>query len=79
MEPPTWLPQLPEWVPYPFIVWFVIEGVVLAVLGVLLRDLVGPVSTTAVALGNVVAFVGVGTVVLGSMAYFVLVSLRFYG
>lgn len=72
------LPALPEWVPYPHLVWFVVEGLVLALLGTLVRDLVGPSVPAAVVLGNVVLFVGVSTAVLGGVAYFVLVSVRQY-
>ena len=78
MDAPAWLPDLPPWVPYPYLAWFVVEGVALAVLGLALRDLVGPSSPTAAALGAVVLFVGVSTVVLAGLAYFVLLSIRFY-
>ncbi len=77
-RPPEWLPDLPEWVPYPYLVWFVAEGLVLALLGVLVRELAGPSFPGAVTLGDVVLFVGVSTAVLGSMAYFTLVSVRLY-
>ena len=79
MDAPSWLPSLPEWVPYPYVVWFVVEGLVLGVLGTLVRDVLGPSAAWAVTLGNVVAFVGVSTAVLGAVAYLVLVSWRFYG
>lgn len=78
MEPPSWLPDLPAWVPYPFLVWFVVEGAVLAVLGVLIRDLAGPVVGWALTLGNVLLFVGVSTVVLASVVYFFLLSVQLY-
>lgn len=68
------LPSLPEWVPYPHVVWFVVEGVVIGLIGLLVRDFLGPAVQALVALGNVLLFVGGASAVLGGLAWVVLVA-----
>lgn len=70
------LPALPEWVPYPLIVWFVIEGIALGLVGFLVRDYLGPYVAELVVLGNVVFFVGSVTALFGGLAWLVLTALN---
>lgn len=68
------LPDLPSWVPYPLVVWFVVEGVALGLVGFAVRDLLGPAVPGAVTVGNVVIFVGTLTAIGGTIAFLVLVA-----
>lgn len=70
------LPRLPEWVPYPLVVWFVLEGVVLGLVGFLIRDYLGPLVQGVVTLGNVIFFVGSAAALFGGLAWVVLVALN---
>lgn len=66
------MPSLPPWVPYPLVVWFVIEGIALGVIGFLIRDYLGPLVDGLVTLGNVILFVGSVTAIFGALAWVVL-------
>lgn len=70
------LPMLPDWVPFPRLVWFVFEGLLLGVAGFLLRDAVGRSSEVLVTLGNVVIIVGFVTALIGTLAWVVLVAVN---
>lgn len=64
-----WLPPLPAWVPYPKVVWFVVEGVLLGLAGLVVRDGLGPALPALVIVGNVLLFVGAVTTGFGVVAY----------
>lgn len=68
-----WLPSLPDWVPFPRVVWFVVEGVVIGLAGLLLRESLEP-HQLAVTIGNIAFFVGTVTALLGIAAYLVLLA-----
>ena len=70
------LPSLPPWVPFPRVVWFVIEGILLGVVGFLIRDYLGPQVSGLVTLGNIVFFVGAVTALFGGLAWVVLVAIN---
>ena len=70
------LPTMPEWVPFPKVVWFVLEGIALGIVGVLVRDLLGPLFWGVTTLGNVVFFVGSATAMFGALAWVVLYLLN---
>lgn len=70
------LPTLPDWVPFPRLVWFVFEGLLLGVAGFLLRDAVGRSSEVLVTLGNVVIIVGFVTALIGALAWVALVAVN---
>lgn len=67
-----WRPSLPEWVQFPRVVWFVVEGVAIGLGGLLLRTALSGIQA-AVTVGNVAFFVGSTTALLGIVAYLVLV------
>lgn len=71
-----YLPALPEWVPYPLVVWFVAEGMMLGLVGFLIRDYLGPSVQGLVTLGNVIFFVGSAAALFGGLAWVVLVALN---
>lgn len=66
-------PSLPEWVPFPRVVWFVVEGAVIGLVGFLLREAL-PGVESAVTVGNIAFFVGGVSALLGVVAYLVLVA-----
>lgn len=70
------LPRLPDWVPFPKVVWFVIEGIALGILGFLVRDYLGPSMQGLTTLGNVIFFVGSATAIFGAVAWLVLWALN---
>lgn len=70
------LPTLPAWVPFPRVVWFVVEGILLGLVGVLIRDYLGPQVSGLVTVGNVIFFVGAVTALFGAVAWVVLVALN---
>ncbi|MFB6361583.1 MAG: hypothetical protein ABEH59_09715 [Halobacteriales archaeon] len=70
------MPSLPPWVPYPIVVWFVIEGIALGVVGFLIRDYLGPLLRGLVTLGNVILFVGSVTAIFGGLAWLVLTAVN---
>lgn len=73
MSASRWRPSLPEWVQFPRVVWFVIEGIAVGTAGLLLRETFEPVQA-AVILGNIAFFVGSTTALLGVIAYLVLAA-----
>jgi hypothetical protein len=66
------LPNLPAWVPYPLVVWFVLEGIALGLAGFVIRDYLGPYVQALVTFGNVVFFVGSVTAIFGGLAWIIL-------
>lgn len=70
------LPSLPDWVPYPRLVWFVVEGVLLGLVGLLIRESLGPHVQGLIVAGNVVYVVGGLTAVFGVAAWIVLLVLN---
>jgi hypothetical protein len=66
------LPSLPAWVPFPQVVWFVVEGVLLAAVGLLVRNALGPSVGGLVIVGNIVMLVGSLTALFGALAWLVL-------
>jgi hypothetical protein len=76
MDVPERMPSLPQWVPYPLVVWFVIEGLVLGVIGFLIRDYLGPLVEGLVTLGNVILFVGSVTAISGGLAWVILTAVN---
>ncbi len=70
------LPTMPPWVPFPNVVWFVIEGIALGVVGVLIRDLLGPSVQGLTTLGNIIFFVGSATAMFGIVAWVALYLLN---
>lgn len=72
MSASRWRPSLPEWVQFPRVVWFVIEGIAVGTAGLLLREALAPVQA-AVIVGNIALFVGSTSALLGIVAYLVLV------
>ena len=70
------LPRLPDWVPFPKVVWFVFEGIAIAVVGVVIRDALGPSVQGLTTLGNVLFFVGSATALFGTLAWIVLLVLN---
>lgn len=72
MTASRWRPNLPEWVQFPRVIWFVIEGIAVGTAGLLLREALAP-AQAAVTVGNIAFFVGGTTALLGIVAYLVLV------
>lgn len=70
-----WRPSLPPWVQFPRVAWFVVEGIVIGLAGLLLRGTLSGIQT-AVTLGNIAFFVGTTTALLGVVAYLVLAALN---
>lgn len=66
-----WRPSLPQWVQFPRVAWFVVEGVAIGLVGLLVRATLSGIQS-AVILGNIAFFVGTTTALLGIVAYFVL-------
>lgn len=70
------MPELPPWVPFPLVVWFVLEGVGLGLIGFLIRDYLGPHVAGLGTLGNVVFFVGSVTALFGGLAWIILAAVN---
>lgn len=70
-----WRPSLPDWVPFPRVAWFISEGVLIGLAGLVLREALADVQL-AVTLGNIAFVVGSVTALLGIVAYLVLVALN---
>lgn len=70
-----WRPSLPQWVEFPRVAWFVVEGIAIGLAGLLVRSVLTG-SQPAVTLGNVAFFVGTTTALLGILAYLVLAAVN---